>query len=56
MVNKTQQQVQAELETIRRGLVSLQNAQARLQILAQFQRKGVTQPKSMPFTAGDGGR
>lgn len=56
MVNKTEQQVQGELEAIRRGLTALQNAQTRLQVLRQFQRKGVTQPRSMPFTAGNGRR
>ncbi len=56
MVNKSQQQVQVELETIRKEMASLQREQTRLQVLEQFQRKGVTQAQSMPFTAGNGQR
>lgn len=56
MGNKTKEQVQMELEAVRHGLTRLKNAQTRLEVLAQFQGKGVTQPNSMPFTAGNGKR
>ena len=42
MTNKTQQQVQVALASLKKELNTLQNAQTRLQILAQFQRQGVT--------------
>lgn len=54
MVNKTKQQVAIELETVRRNMRALQRSQTRLEVLAQFQGQGVTQPRSMPFTAGKG--
>lgn len=56
MMNKTQQQVEVALASLEKELNMLQNSQTRLQILAQFQRQGVTQKRSMPFTTGKGQR
>lgn len=55
-MNKTQQQVEVALASLEKELNMLQNSQTRLQILAQFQRQGVTQKRSMPFTTGKGQR
>jgi hypothetical protein len=50
--NKTTQQVQAEVEAVQKAIAELQNRQARLGLLHQVQRHGVTRPDSIWFVAG----
>lgn len=51
--NKTQQQVQAEYEALQKMIASLQSSSTRLNLLRQFQTKGVTRPDWTWFVAGN---
>lgn len=51
--NKSQQQVQAEVEALQKMISNLQNASTRLSLLQQFQRQGVTRPDWTWFVAGN---
>jgi hypothetical protein len=51
--NKTSQEVQEEVEAVSKEIAALKNKQARLNLLHQVQRQGVTNPYGTWFVAGN---
>ncbi|GMV52188.1 MAG: hypothetical protein AMXMBFR67_37310 [Nitrospira sp.] len=52
-MNKTIERVHAEYEAIKRAMAELQNRQASLTLLHQFQCQGVSRPDWTWFIAGN---